>query len=90
MTGENMTVPIESLNGSIRVVDDEGHLLFIYNPHTRQIEFIPVRAGKREGGQKKKCFIDVELLRSLGARNVISEDPIHEVIAEVRDARQDP
>jgi len=69
----------------IRVVDDEGHLLFIYSPATRCIEYIPVRGRRNDGRRKVLCIVSTDKLRSIGSRNVISDSPVHEFVAEVRD-----
>jgi len=71
-------------NGVIRVVDDEGHLLFIYNPTTRSIELIPIR-GRRLDGRKVLCIIHTDELRSAGSRNLTSTTPVHEFVADVQD-----
>jgi len=76
---------IDTPNGAIRVIDDEGHLLFIYNPQTRCIEYIPVRGRRNDGKRKVLCIISMDRLRSIGSRNVISDSPVHEFVAEVRD-----
>jgi hypothetical protein len=66
----------------IRILDTQKRLLCIYNPLTRNIEIIPVRAGKAQGSRRKKYFIPTDKLRSLGARNVISENPVTEFVVE--------
>jgi hypothetical protein len=79
----------EKHNGMIRVVDDEGHLLFIYNPTNRSIELVPVRGRRLDGKRKVKCIIDTDKLRSAGMRNLLTTTPTHEVVAvveEVQDA----
>jgi len=90
-----MTLPdevieeIQAPNGVVRVVDDEGHLLFIYNPYTRCIEFIPVRGRRNDGKRKVLCIVSTDKLRSIGSRNVISDSPIHEFVAEVEDVQDE-
>jgi len=73
----------QSQNGLIRVIDDEGHLLFKYNPHTREIEFIPIRGRRLDGRGRVKCMVSTDLLRSLGSRNLLVDSPTHEVVAKV-------
>jgi len=78
-----MTFPEQ--NGSIRVVDDEGHLLFIYNPTTRCIEFIPIRGRRNDGKRKVLCVVSTDELRSAGTRNLLTDSPVREFVAEVSD-----
>jgi hypothetical protein len=72
-------------NGRIRVVDDEGHLLFVYDPATRSIEFIPVRGRRIDGRRKVLCVVGTDELRTAGSRNLISETPTYEFVAKVID-----
>ena len=76
-------------NGRIRVVDDEGHLLFIYNSTTRSIEFIPVRGRRNDGKRKVLCIISTDDLRSAGVRNLTTSSPTHEFVADVHDVDAD-
>lgn len=68
-------------NGLIRVVDNNGHLLFCYNPATNNIE-IKMPVG-RSSDKNKKFAISVDALRSAGARNFFTENPQWEFKAEV-------
>jgi len=81
MTDESTNTP----NGKIRVVDDEGHLLFIYNPSTRSIEFVPIRGRRLDGKRKVMCVIDTDKLRSAGMRNLLVAEPTHEIVAVVEE-----
>jgi hypothetical protein len=72
-------------NGRIRVVDDEGHLLFVYDPATRSIEFIPWRGRRVDKKRKVLCIVGTDELRTAGSRNLISETPTYEFVAEVID-----
>lgn len=78
----------EKTNGFIRVVDDEGHLLFVYNEHTRCIEIIPVRGRRLDGKRKVKCIISTDELRSVGVRSLLTDSPVHEFVAEVQDVSE--
>jgi len=80
-----MTDSENTTNGRIRVVDDEGHLLFVYNPSTRSIEFIPTRGRRLDGKGKVLCLVDTDALRSAGTRNLLTDTPIHEIVAKVED-----
>jgi len=77
----------ENQNGMIRVVDDEGHLLFIYNPATRSIELVPIRGRRLDGKRKVKCIINTDHLRSAGARNLLVATPVREVVAVVEEVQ---
>lgn len=72
-------------NGKIRIVDDEGHLLFMYNPSTRSIEFVPIRGRRLDGKRKVLCIVDTDKLRSAGLRNLLNATPIHEIEADVEE-----
>jgi hypothetical protein len=70
-------------NGLVRVVDDKGHLIFKYNPHTQCIEIkMPVGRSSDNG---KVFLIDTTVLRSAGFHNAISDDPIWEFRAKVKE-----
>ena len=76
-----------SSDGLIRILDPDGRLICMYNPGTRKIEIIPVRGGRQQGSRRKKYFISTDELRSLGSRNIISPEPVTElVITEEEDA----
>jgi len=47
----------------------------MYNEQTREIEIMPVRRGKSYNQDRKIWCIPMDEVRSLGARNVISDNP---------------
>lgn len=68
-------------NGLIRYEDDQGHLLFCYNPTTNQIEIYGANRGGSRSTRRKKYGVDVDRdIRALRLRNVISDDPPVKVI----------
>jgi len=70
----------------IRVVDDEGHLLFKYNPATKSVE-IKVPVGR--ASDKGKMFnVSTDVLRNAGATNFISNKPVFVVKAELMNHRK--
>lgn len=77
-----MTDNNEATNGLIRVEDYLGRLLFMYNPSTRNIEYIPMRAGKHQNGRRQKFIISTDALRSAGMRNLITDDPKHVFVVQ--------
>lgn len=72
--------PVEVTNAEIRIVDDNGHLLFMFNPTTNSIEIkVPVGRSSDKG---KKFSIDVEKLLHLGARNWLVADRVSRIEAK--------
>ena len=79
---EEKIIKVEPTNGLIRVEDYLGRLLFMYNPATRNIEYVPIRAGKFQGSRRQKFYISTDKLRSIGSRNVISDEPTHVFVVD--------
>jgi len=69
--------------GKIRVVDDEGHLLFIYNPSSREIEFIPLRGRRDDKTRKVLCVISADALMAFGLRSLLALNETEEFVAQV-------
>lgn len=75
--------PEQSQSYIIRVVDDEGHLLFCYNPTTHSIEIKGVNRGGDFSTKRRKYSINVDILRKTGVANLISGSPVFEFKAEI-------
>ena len=71
----------ESPNGLIRIVDDIGHLLCMFNPVTKAIEIKPPVGRSSDKG--KLFAIDVIQLSNLGVQNILREVPVSEIQAKL-------
>ena len=75
-----------SVDSLIRVEDDQGHLLFKYNPSTKAIE-IKVPVG-RSADKGKVFMVSTDTLRNAGATNFISDKPVMKVTAELMNGKK--
>ena len=66
-----------SNDGKIRVIDDDGHLLFCYNPDNHCIEIVP---SSRASSRGKKFSISIDILRTTGNSNLFAAEPVQEVV----------
>ena len=73
----------QSQSNTIRIIDDEGHLLFCYNPTTHSVEINGWNRGGNHSTRRKKYSINVDILRKQGISNFISGSPVYEFKAEV-------
>lgn len=73
-----LVLPESSSNGeSVRIVDEEGHLLFCFNPTTDCIE---IKSSFRSGS-KRLYAVNVFELRMKLKRSILQDEPIGEVAA---------
>jgi len=64
---------IAQTDGKIRIVDDQSHLLCVYNPSTRSIEIqVPVGRSSDKG---KKFSIGIDDVIRAGAGNPFTDQP---------------
>jgi len=68
-----------SNDGKIRIVDDEGHLLFCYNPDNHCIEIVP---SSRASSRGKKFSVSIDVLKVTGNSNLFADDPVKEVVLQ--------
>ena len=71
----------ESPNGMIRIVDDVGHLLCMFNPVTKAIEIKPPVGRSSDKG--KLFAIDVIQLSNIGVQNILRSVPVSEIKAKL-------
>jgi len=71
----------ESPNGLIRIVDDIGHLLCMFNPVTKAIEIKPPVGRSSDKG--KLFAIDVIQLSNIGVQNILRSVPVSEIKAKL-------
>jgi len=73
----------QSKDKLIKIVDDEGHVLFFFNPETGCVE---VR-GRTRGGNRStnhKIFeINLDEISRAGRTNILAAKPIYEIKAGV-------
>ena len=70
-----------SPNGLIRIVDDQHHLLCMFNPVTKAIEIKPPVGRSSDKG--KLFAIDVMQLSNIGVQNILRDVPITEIKARL-------
>lgn len=70
-------------NGLIRVEDDQGHLLFCFNPSTKCIEIFGANRGGSRSTRKNLYAISILTLQDSGLRIAIGDQPGKVVQAEL-------
>lgn len=80
--------PKDRTSGLIRIEDDQGHLLFCFNPSTKCIEILGANRGGSRSTRKKLYSVSVLALQDCGLRIAIGVQPNKVIQAELVGERE--